>query len=90
MKYHPDKDSMCSTFQRDSDILNQIKGTFIALWSYTKVERVESLTLSDRIIGKTYPYLNYHLQDLTSMKIKNNYYYNMIFFKFIEFHINVF
>ena len=53
MKQHPDKDSVCSTFQRDSDLLNQIKGAFITLWGYTKVESVESLTLSGIITGET-------------------------------------
>ena len=69
MKWHPDKDSMCPTSQRDSDILNQIKGGFIVLWSYTEVERFESLTLSGSITGETYLYLDYSLEDLTSMKI---------------------
>lgn len=64
---------MCSTSQRDSNILNQIKGAFIALWSYSKVERAESLTLADSIIGKTYPYLNCSLEDLMSVKIITHY-----------------
>ena len=75
---------MCSTSQRDSNILNQIKGVFIALWSYSKVERAESLTLSDNIIGKTYPYLNCSLENLTSVKIITHY---MIYWKLTEFQV---
>lgn len=41
MKFHPDKESMCSAFQKDSDTLNQIKDSFTTLWSYTKVEKIE-------------------------------------------------
>ena len=60
------------------------KGCFIALWSYSKVERAESLTLSDNIIGKTYPYLNCSLENLTSVKIITHY---MIYWKLAEFQV---